>query len=387
MEDANARAIKVALIITELSAGGAEKALFSLATRLDRTRFAPTVVSLSGRARDRRNSLAPALRERGIETLELDLRSLVGVPRALARLTRVLKSGRFEVAQCFLEHANLLGRVAARLAGVPVVCSGIRVAQRDAPFRAAVDRLTGGLVDAWVCVGESVARYAREERRLPSDRVFSIPNGVSAPSGALLNDFVAPPPPPSPFGRGRKRMIAVGRLTRQKGFDELLGDVKSWLTPALAREWELWIVGDGEERERLEAEIAALGLGEVAYLPGWRADVGALVADSELFLLPSRWEGMPNALLEAASLGKACLCRDVEGAREILGDASDAQICDAVACEQWRVKARALLEDEELRRRLGDANRARARKEFSEERAAERYAALWRRLLEAKARR
>ena len=373
--ETNAAPTRVALLILELSVGGAEKALFQLATTLDRERFAPVVYSLSGLARDLERSLAPELRAREIEVVEFGLRSAWGIPRVLWRLSRRLRKDRVSVLQCFMFHANLLGRIAGRLARVPVVCSGIRVAERDAPRRLTLDRLTRRLVDAWVCVGDSVANFTRERVGVSGGRVVSIPNGVATPSfsstGATKTD-------------SRLRMIAVGRLTRQKGFDWLLESADAWLTPEIRRDWTLWIVGDGEDREKLKRIAEARGLGDFVRFCGWREDAKELVADSDLFLLPSRWEGMPNALLEAAAAGRATLCAEVEGVAEILGADASEQICRPDDVEEWRVKLARLAGDEALRREVGERNRRRVLSEFDVATTTKRYEALWTRLLEEK---
>ncbi len=364
---------RVALLILELSVGGAEKALFQLATTLDRERFSPVVYSLSGRVEDLERSLAPELRARGIEVVEFGLRSALGTPLALWRLRRRLRKDRVAVLQCFMFHANILGRFAGRLAGVPVVCAGIRVAERDAPRRLALDRLTRGLVDVWVCVGDAVAKFTRERIGVAENRVVSIPNGIA--------------PPPRASGKtktdSRRRMIAVGRLTRQKGFDWLLEHADAWLTPEIRRDWTLWIVGDGEEREKLERIASERELGDFVRFCGWRENAKELIADSDLFLLPSRWEGMPNALLEAAAARRATLCANVEGVAEILGDA-EAQICKPGDVEEWRVKLLRLTTDAALRDGAGERNRRRVLELFDVASTTKRYENLWTRLLKEK---
>ena len=372
-EERDAAPKRVALLILELSVGGAEKALFQLATTLDRERFSPVVYSLSGRVEDLERSLAPELRARGIEVVEFGLRSALGTPLALWRLRRRLRKDRVAVLQCFMFHANILGRFAGRLAGVPVVCAGIRVAERDAPRRLALDRLTRGLVDAWVCVGDAVAKFTRERIGVAENRVVSIPNGIA--------------PPPTASGRtktdSRRRMIAVGRLTRQKGFDWLLEHADAWLTPEIRRDWTLWIVGDGEDREKLERIALERELGDFVRFCGWREDAKELIADSDLFLLPSRWEGMPNALLEAAAAGRATLCANVEGVAEILGDA-EAQICKPGDVEKWRVKLLRLTTDAALRDGAGERNRRRVLELFDVASTTKSYENLWTRLLKEK---
>ena len=229
--------IRVALLITELSSGGAEKALLQLASTLDLTRFEPVVFSLSGLARDLENSLVPLFREAGVETVELGLTGLRNAPTVFRRLRRELKRRQVDVLQSFMFHANIFGRFAGRAAGVPVVCSGIRVAERDAPRRLAFDRWTRSLVDAWVCVGEATADFSRTVGRLPKERVLSIPNGVRVADLKTLEtenanaDFTWVP---EPFGR-RKRIVCVGRLAPQKGFDRFLKNAATWAPQHIER--------------------------------------------------------------------------------------------------------------------------------------------------------
>ncbi|MBR5758160.1 MAG: glycosyltransferase [Thermoguttaceae bacterium] len=389
---------RVAFLITELAPGGAEKALVHLVLSLDRERFEPVVYSLSGREIDCVNSLAPFLRANGVETVELGMRSVLGLPSTLWRLRTLLKRQAPILAQSFMFHANLLGRFAARAAGVPIVCSGIRVAEHDSKLRLTLDRLTRRLVDVWVCVGEAAAEFTRTVGRIPTSRVVSIPNGVktmfvdgrvrvmtagfavaSLQKGENYSGSLDVPPG---FGV-RKRLIAVGRLTEQKGFDWLLENARKWLTKERASDWELWIVGDGKEKERLLSIVAAQGLQKDVFFTGWRADAGDLVDQSEVFLLPSRWEGTPNVLLEAAATGKPALCARVEGVEEILG-MSDPQTCDWGDVDAWASKCVALMENEELRVELGRRNQERVLKEFTIERTTEEYVRLWTKLAENK---
>lgn len=373
---------RVALLITELSRGGAEKALLQLASTLDLTRFEPVVFSLSGRTRDLENSLVPLFRAAGVETVELGLTNFGDAPSVFRRLTRELKRRQVDVLQTFMFHANLFGRFAGRAAGVPVVCSGIRVAERDAPRRLAIDRWTRSLVDVWVCVGEATAAFSRSVGRLPAERVVSIPNGVRVPPANELNaspDFTWVP---APFGK-RERIVCVGRLAPQKGFDRFLENAATWALD-VANDWEIWIVGDGPERDALRRIVEKAGLANVVFFAGWRPDVSQILASAGLFALPSRWEGMPNALLEAAALGKAAICASVEGVAEILGPDAEPQSCAFDDGKSWREKTLALLRDKAIRDELGRRNRRRVAETFGVESATRRYEALWTRLLDAK---
>ena len=395
--------IRAAFLITELAPGGAEKALVHLVLSLDRDRFEPVVYTLSGRKKDKENSLAPLLREHGVETIELDMKGPRDLLRTVWKLRKLLKKQAPRLLQSFMFHANIIGRIAAKSAGVPLICAGIRVAERDSKFRLAIDYATRRLCDVWVCVGESVAVFTKSVGKIPSERVVSIPNGALMRNVNGVDSVVASGNVidamngkeccrdkigtiPQPFGK-RKRVIAVGRLAPQKGFDWLLENVNAWMTPEIAKSWELWIVGDGPERERLEGILREKGLGNNVYLAGWRCDVSDLLAESDLFLLPSRWEGMPNALLEAAASGLPTLCANVEGVAEILGDAANNQMCAWGDVRTWNEKIAILLNDERLRRDLGERNRKRVLCEFTVRRSTEKYERLWMELLRKKTRR
>ncbi|MBR4976349.1 MAG: glycosyltransferase, partial [Thermoguttaceae bacterium] len=151
--------------------------------------------------------------------------------------------------------------------------------------------------------------------------------------------------------------------------------------------WEIWIVGDGPGRDALRRSVETNGLANVVFFAGWRPNVLEILASADLFALPSRWEGMPNALMEAMSVGKAALCSEVEGVAELLGDDAAPQRCAFGDDKSWRDKILTLTSDEALREELGRRNRKRVAEEFSVESATRRYEALWTRLLAEKKRR
>ena len=153
--------LRLALCITELEPGGAERALVRLATGLDRERFEPVVYCLAGQPAHDRASLVESLEEAGVETHCLDGRGARNAMSVLRRLTRLFRAHRPHVVQTFLFHANLLGRIAARRAGVPRVVCGIRVAERRGRWRLWADRWTSGWVDMNVCVSQAVADFSR----------------------------------------------------------------------------------------------------------------------------------------------------------------------------------------------------------------------------------
>lgn len=348
--------LRLALCITELDVGGAERCLVELATRLDRRRFAPVVYALSAEPAPATPSLVPQLREAGIETHFLGGRRASHFPRIVGRLTQRLRTQQAELVQSFLFHANLAARLAARRAGVPHVMSGIRVAERSARWHLWLDRLTARLVDRYVCVSQSVADFSREAAGLPSEKLVVIPNGIDAEryQRAEPLDLTS-----LGIGAGRRAVTFVGRLDRQKGLLDFLRHSPRWLERFPLH--DLLLVGAGPQEDELRMEADKLAISSRVRFTGWRGDVPRVLRASDLFVLPSHWEGMPNALLEAMAAGLPVVATDVEGVRELLGEGASLQTAPRGDSQRFCEQVIALLGDRGPAERCAAENQRRAR--------------------------
>jgi glycosyltransferase involved in cell wall biosynthesis len=196
-----------------------------------------------------------------------------------------------------------------------VIVSGIRVAEKRSRLRLWVDRLTDGLVTRHVCVSRDVADFSINRGGLPSAKVCVIPNGVDGERFAQ-----AAPADLTPFGipRGSRVLLFVGRLDPQKGPLELLEASAELLTefPDL----HVLMVGDGPLATQLRAWTHERNLDARIHFAGRQADVASLMRAADLFVLPSRWEGLPNVVLEAMAAGTPVVAHAVEGIRDLLGD-------------------------------------------------------------------
>ena len=293
----------------------------------------------------------------------------------IRRLRRELQAFRPQVLQSFLFHANMAGRWTARRVGVPIVVSGVRVAEQDAMWRMRLDRWTNRLVTHNVCVSESVANVCRA-LGIAADKVSVIPNGVDVAAFATATpasreEFGIPPT--------ARVLLAVGRLHPQKGFDLLLEAV----TPILVNDatLHLVIVGEGPQRDVLERKIAESAHTARVRLIGRRSDVPDLMRASDLFVLSSRWEGMPNVVLEAMAAGLPVVATDVEGVREVIDDGVSGVIVAPESVASLSAGITRVLADERFGDALGQAAQERVRTEFTWEQAARRYCELWNRLL------
>jgi len=373
------RKLCVALCITELRVGGAEHALVELATRLDRSRFAPFVCSMKPRPTDEEHSFVQQLTEADISIEFANIGPPWSLPGGLLRLRNAFKKHKPQVCQSFLFHANFFSRLAARAAGVPIVISGIRVAEREKTWHLRLDRMTQSLVDKYVCVSKGVADFTAL-MGIPQRKICIIPNGIdpadyeNVPKSDLAR-----------FGRlpHTHQVIVIGRLHRQKGIDWLLQTLSHWLEPRA--DCELLIVGDGPERAVLEQTAAQQPCRSRIHFLGQRRDVPELLAASDLLLLPSRWEGMPNVVMQAMAAGLPVVATEVEGIEELLAQQSKAfgdsmplmQTCKFGDTAAFASKINQFLDDEKLRQITGIRNKEKIRQHFQIEQMVAAYEELW----------
>jgi starch synthase (maltosyl-transferring) len=364
--------LRLALCITDLEAGGAERCLVELATRVDRARFEPVVYSIARRPPPPRDVLVRRLEQSGVACRFLQAATSWSFPIALRRLTGLLAAQRPQVVQTFLFHANILGRLAARWAGSPPVLAGIRVAEHGSRWHLWLDRWTHGLVVRHVCVSDAVARFAEVRGKLPPEKMVVIPNGIDATQypASRPADLVALGVP-----AGHAVVTFAGRLEWQKGVDWLIASAPPWLKRR--PECDLLVVGEGPESRQLVAQCKMLGISGRVHFAGWRDDLPAILAASRLLVLPSRWEGMPNVVLEAMASRLPVVATDVEGLRELLGSQAGPQLVPPGDHQALGTRILSLLDDSGMAGEIGQSNRDRVEQAFSLDRVIAAYQDLW----------
>jgi len=296
--------LRVLVVITELNEGGAEHALEEIALRLLSGGHALHVAALTAADGPVGRRLAAA----GVPVTDLGATHPGRFLRSLRVLRGLIDAFRPNVVYSWLFHANLTARLATP-ADVPIVAA-LRVVEPRLSHRL-LERLTRRRVARWICVSRSVARFAEHTLGVASDRIEVIENGV-----------ILPARPPAERPRDRLEGLTVARISRQKGLDVLVDALARF--PA-GSDWRWKIAGAVEDRSlarRLEA-ITEARLGErLQWLgPVPREDMPALYRTANLFALPSRWEGQPNALLEAFSWRLPCVAAAVPGIAELAEEA------------------------------------------------------------------
>jgi glycosyltransferase involved in cell wall biosynthesis len=361
-----------------------------VATRLDREQFCPVVYCLSPPPRPPADALLSVLLQAQVQVYYLNARHAWQFPAIVGRLKRLLAAQRPRLVQTFLFHANIVGRVAARRAGVPCVVSGLRVAE-PRRWHLWLDRLTQRKVDRYVCVSQSVAEHARLRGRLPPEKLVVIPNGIDVGRYRVRENRAIPFPfqGDNPIfadtkigtvpAAGRRVVTFVGRLDRQKGLPWLIETAPKWL--AQVADCDLLLVGEGPLRAALQQQCQRLGIADRVYFAGFRTDVPEILAVSDLLVLPSAWEGMPNVVLEAMAAGLTVVATRVEGVGELLGPLADAQSVRYGDTKALVEKVVGFMRNRQQAARIGAENRRRAEAEFSISRMVHAYEDLWESLL------
>lgn len=277
--------------------------------------------------------------------------------RLFWKVARLARSKKVGVVHTHNSAAHLYGAVGGKLAGVKVLHTehGKNIAAAARSFR--VNRWAGGFTDLTVAVSEKIAHEAVRYEGVASDRLIVVANGICVDRFDL---------PRSTAGR---RIGTVGRLVEEKNHRLLLRAVE----PIAGA--ELVIVGDGPLRRELECQAGP----SVRFL-GQRADVAALLAGFDVFVLPSSTEGMSIALLEAMAAGCPIVATAVGGNTELIQHEVTGLIVppdDQVALQSAIER---LLSDGVLAARLGKSARETSRQRYSVTAMTQRYEELWRRL-------
>jgi len=329
-------------------------------------------------------TLLPALAERGFEPVlvglddpEWDAADFYGAlsvpsirvssPRDVdpLLLTRLVRSLRADVVHTHLVHADVYGGVAAKLRGEWLVSTK----HNDDPFRTGpfryVERTVSRLADRVVTITDALHRFTVDEVGIPAAKVETIHYG--------LDDLPAPwgANPPDTVPDGARVLLAISRLTGQKGIDVAVRALDS-----LPDDTVLVVLGEGPERDALESLARELGVDRRVFLLGRVPDVAAWLRRATLFVHPARWEGFGLGVLEAMLAGLPVVASNVSSLPELVVDGGTGILVrpDDPSALALGI-ARALDEPS-----FGAAGRDRAHAEFSVARMADATAALYRSL-------
>ena len=372
------RRSRLVFLVPSLAGGGAERVATTLLPYLMQ-HFDVTLALLE----NRRSYPVPA--KLHLVTFSCSLGSqaahVTRIPYHLLTLVRLVRKHHARVVMSFMEQANILNLLSARIIGHRAVIS-----QRVDPYRQyAAKGLIGGLIlrasrllyplaSQVVAVSAGIREVLLSNYGLAPERVTVIPNPVDLENLHIQAREALPPGIPARF------LLHVGRMRlAYKAQDVILKafHILHRKYPDLS----LVLVGDGPDREEIKSQIQAIGLGDAIVLAGWQDNVAAFMARAQVFVMSSRYEGWPNVLVEAMACGCPVVATDCDtGPREILGNNEYGLLVPVDKSEALAQAVEKLLSSTSTRELYRDQALRRA-KDFQLEIIAARYVDLLHRLM------
>jgi GalNAc-alpha-(1->4)-GalNAc-alpha-(1->3)-diNAcBac-PP-undecaprenol alpha-1,4-N-acetyl-D-galactosaminyltransferase len=336
---------RLTLVVPSLELGGAEHVVAQMANHWAALGDQVTVITLSNAESDT-YSLHSAVTRIALNAMRESRGAFDAVSQNLSRvrlLRHTIARSEPQSVISFTDRMNVLTVLACRPLRIDTVIS-----ERIDPSRYAIGR-------TWSWLRRRVYPLARAlivQTERVRDQMLGVMRG--RPIYVIPNAVFAPPKGSSVArdSDGPRWIVAVGRLTSQKGFD-LLIEAFSQIFERYP-DWSLKILGEGPARAALEQLIASKRLAGRVLLAGWQRDPTTVLRQAELFVLSSRFEGFPNALLEAMACGLASISFDCEsGPAEIVRDGVDGLLIPPEDTAALAAAMERLITDEALRHRLG----------------------------------
>lgn len=354
---------KVLHVVETLDVGGTEMQMVQVALRLDPRRYHVRVACLRASG-----PLIGPLQAAGIEILEFTKGRTFTSFQSLYQLLRLawyIHRERIDVVHAHHLGANLMAVPAARLARAPVILSSLRNLAHlpwYTPFRRKFMRLVYRLSTGVVANSEAIGRLLVEQFQVPADRVHIVHNGVdcerfpSFKSGRRQLHFNV--------GSEAKLIVNVANMhSPVKGHTDLIEAART--VCASIPQARFVFIGDGEQRPHLQEQVHQAGLDEFFVFLGNRDCIPELLSCCDLFVLASRAEGFPNALLEAMAAGLPVVATRVGGVPEIVEDGRSGLLVSPGNAAALAGAVIQLLQDPSAAARLATAGQQRVRKQFS----------------------
>lgn len=366
--------VRVLFVSTTLAYGGAETQVMRLAIRLKKRGWDVRVISMM-----QPKAYVEELEAAGIYVASLGITRKLPDPRPILHLVRLIRSWQPDIVHSHMVHANLLARLVRPFAPVKVLTCTAHNTNEGGRFREFLYRLTDPFCDLTTQVSQTgMERYVRISA-VPRHKIRYIPNGV---------DTIRFHPDLENKSSLRRELelqntfswLAIGRFEIAKDYSNMLrafAHVASEITDTI-----LIIVGDGSQRPAMEELAESLGQKERVRFLSSGQDVSRLMKAADGYVMSSAWEGMPLVLLEAGATGLPIVATDVGGNREVVQDGETGFLVPSKNPEALSHAMIRLMSLSEVERRImGEAGRKYIEANYSLDKVADIWEALYRELL------
>jgi len=338
--------VKLTVVISSLSAGGAERVLSTMANYWATRGHCIHFLTLDEKKGDF-YTLDPKIHRHALGLLH-GSNSPWGILKKhflrLLWIRRTIKNNRPDTVICFIDRMNVATLIATRWLSVPVIISERTEPRVDriGPLWSLLRRLTYPHAQALVIQTQSVKEWAVNS--FPQQHLSVIPNPLNKPV------------PDTTMSKSQMKLptqfiVAMGRMDKYKGFDLLINAFSKAITKN--NNWELVIIGEGKEYSNLRKLSEDLCISNVVHMPGRIKNPDSILRHAEIYVLSSLCEGFPNALLEAMRAGIAVISFDCpSGPAEIIRHGVDGILVPAQDSEALAQSMARLMQDENLRQSL-----------------------------------
>lgn len=360
--------VRILHIITNLAVGGAQDNMLMTLEKLNRQKYEAGLITSS------EGEWLP--RARGIKNLHLifvdSFKRNINPIKDLVTLYRIyskIKKGGYAIVQTHTSKAGVLGRVAARLAGVPIILHmhhGLNFHDYLNPVLRFIffklERFLSNISDKLIMVSQLNLQKALTAGLAPPDKFVNIYNGIDFEKFDVQIDIKAKRKGIGIFG-SEKIVGTVGRLCPQKAPQDLIGAIPRILN---ARKDVIFLfVGDGELLPQMQSLSKKLGVDSHVKFLGNREDVPELLHIMDVFVLTSLWEGMPRSLTEAMYCARPVVATAVDGTPELVTNAENGILVQPKDIEALSQEILTLLNDTAKANQMGEAARKRVAESFA----------------------
>jgi len=366
---------KILYLITGLNLGGAEMVLNNLVSEIDKDEFNIIVVSIRPIG-----IVGEKIKSRGIKVLELE-KWFKYNPIIILKFIYILLKEKPDILHTHLFHANLLGRILGRICGVPVVISTFHESFSIKGIRKELLKITVNFSNLDIAVSKMLADEIIRKKVSISPKVQIIHNSIdierintSKRKGELRKELKIP--------QDVTVLISIGRLAKEKGYNYLVEAIYYLKSRRRSDNIILFIIGEGEERKRIEVKIKRLGLSKIVILLGEIEDISSYLHASDIFVTSSLHEGFSLATFEAVCAGLPVVSTKMGAVPEIIEDNKTGFLVGAGDSKALAEKIEYVLNlSKEERKKITKGARKVVEEKFSVKKMAKNYESLYRELL------
>lgn len=306
---------RISIVIADLGKGGAQKVALDLCDHLQNTACCNVQLVTFSNSQSDELQIPDGVKRRALN-LQIEavgpLAKLIGLGRRLTKLRSAVLSFDSQLVIAFTGRTNIEAVVAMTCSSIPVIIS-----ERNDPTLQSLgafwDRLRRLFYRrARIITANNPAAIDFLANFVPIQKLQRVYNPIHHDNFVLSQITLS------------KRLLAMGRLHPQKGYDDLIAAFAASKLPRTG--WQLDILGDGILSEELKEQASNLGVKGVVHFHGWQQDTTPWLSQAEVFVMPSRYEGSPNALIEAMQAGLWCITSDAPGCAELIQNGRTGQI-------------------------------------------------------------